>query len=968
MELGGDELPASLRERYEVREILGRGSMGVVYGGVDRSSGQAVAIKVLPPQKSADEEAKKRLEREASSARALNHSAIVQVLDADPEDGWMAMEHVQGESLRARLERVGRLSGPETVLLGGALLSGLEAAHRAGIIHRDVKPANIMLTEPGPGVVVPCKLADFGIATMRDARLTETGKFLGTPAYMAPEQLRARTVDARVDIYAAGATLFETCTGLRLHTESASVLDPEAEVLAATADPRLAAAIARAVDDRPEARFASAAEFAVALTGQGSLSEAIAPAPAPAETTQTVLNSKRRPSRRLLRSIAIGAAFLGLIAAAYLSLGPRTPLATKSTPRIALFPCENHSSDTNLSYATAGVPYLLGLGLSDLPDVEVLGYYQLAARASNAAELFEVAKTLGATHVVRGEIRKASSEADLDAPGGPLSLELEITLLDGTSILRLSRRTTATDLTRVALESREPILRAILGSLPESLPTAAPPPLDELFLLGVEAIEQHRVAEAVTKLSRARTLSGPTGELEYYLALSTWWNGAPIAEVLGHADAGLSLGVSSPKRRFLESLKLMLGNRYAESIAAFQLAHARWPEDRDILYGLFEAQYHGGQPREAIATYRALLQRSPRFRLGLIHVITWAVTQYDAPTIAWANAIIEPLGYEWAYWRARILLAHRDYEGARKVLGELTDAKRAADRSTGFAYAQNALVEANLGSGATELAEAIVGVSVEAGTAAAYRYAIAVARGSEAVAERREALAVIAALSSEHIKIDRYSEVAMVELSLATPERLREIDQKLTELSPAEGPSGPVIGGANPPAGAIASLNAPLELRTSVLRAIVRGLLHDEDGLRSLDPYPETLAIVRAFRAEWAGDARAAAQAWADSAAAGADGRFIPFERYREAEQRALLGDRSGVVERCGEAIEPRLFAQGWAAVVGPCLLLTAEAEQALGHPALAQAAVDRLLALRTKAGGSDPFAERLAKLRSRLP
>ena len=943
MELGGEELPASLSARYEVREILGRGSMGVVYGGVERSSGRAVAIKVLPPQKSADEEAKKRLDREASSARALSHPAIVQVLAADPEDGWMAMEHIHGESLRARLERVGQLSGPETVTLGVALLSGLEAAHRAGIIHRDVKPANILLTEPGPGVVVPCKLADFGIATMRDARLTETGKFLGTPAYMAPEQLRARTVDARVDIYAAGATLFETCTGLRLHTESASVLDPEGEVLASTQDPRLAAAIARAVDDRPEARFASAAEFAAALTGDAEVSARFAPlitaptrSPERSEGTQTVLSAEPPPRRRALQWSAIGAALLGLIAAAYVSLTSRPDApAIHGRPRVALFPCENHSSDTNLGYATAGVPYLLGLGLSDLPDVEVLGYYQLAARATTPAELPEVARTLGATHVVRGEIRKVDD--------GQLSLELEISLLDGASILRLSRRTTAADLTRVALEAREPILRAILGSLPENLPTAAPPPLDELFLLGVEAIEQHRVSEAVTKLSRARTLSGPTGELEYYLALSTWWNGAPIAEVLGHVDGGLQLGLSAPKRRFLESLKLMLGNRYGESIAAFRQAHERWPEDRDILYGLFEAQYHGGHPREAVASYRALLQRSPRFRLGLIHVITWAVTQYDAPTIAWASTIIEPLGYEWAYWRARILLAHRDYEGARKVLGELTDAKRASERSTGYIYAQNALVEANLGSGATELAEAIVAVSVEAGAAAAYRYAIAVARGSEAAVERREVMAVIGALSSEHIKIDRYSEVTMVELGRAGPERLREIDQGITELSPPD---------------------APLELRTAVLRAIVRGLLRDDDGLGSLDSYPEVLAIVRAFRAEWAGDARAAAQAWADAAAAGADGRFIPFERYREAEQRALLGERAAVVERCGEAIEPRLFAQGWAAAVGPCLVLTAEAEQALGHPERAKAAIDRFRGLRTKAPANDPLAIRLAKLR----
>jgi hypothetical protein len=199
--------------RFEVGELIGEGAMGVVHQGIDRATGARVAIKVVQATSTRTLDALRRFAAEASAAAAITHPAVVRMFDVDiSSDGllFQVQELIDGEALARMMERA--WSPGEVARLGAVLCEALAAAHAVGVVHRDVKPENIMLTAAAPGL----KLLDFGIAKLYAAvhghggdAVTRTGMIIGTPAYMAPEQvLGASEVSDRADVYAAGVVLF----------------------------------------------------------------------------------------------------------------------------------------------------------------------------------------------------------------------------------------------------------------------------------------------------------------------------------------------------------------------------------------------------------------------------------------------------------------------------------------------------------------------------------------------------------------------------------------------------------------------------------------------------------------------------------------------------------------------------------------------------------------------------------------
>jgi eukaryotic-like serine/threonine-protein kinase len=201
---------------YTVTTTLGRGGYGEVFGATHSVIGRDVAIKVLHAKWSDDAEAVRRFVAEAQAVNAVRHPNIVDIVDFGTlEDGrhYHVMERLRGESLRARLDAKGVLSIAEAVEILRPIAAALDAAHNAGIVHRDVKPENVFLHQDGDHEIV--KLIDFGLAKLASTELapTQSGVIMGTPAYMAPEQCRGQAVDARTDAYAFGVLAYELLTG-----------------------------------------------------------------------------------------------------------------------------------------------------------------------------------------------------------------------------------------------------------------------------------------------------------------------------------------------------------------------------------------------------------------------------------------------------------------------------------------------------------------------------------------------------------------------------------------------------------------------------------------------------------------------------------------------------------------------------------------------------------------------------------
>ncbi|HEY3788360.1 MAG TPA: serine/threonine-protein kinase, partial [Urbifossiella sp.] len=199
---------------FDIKRVVGRGGMGVVLQAYDTCLQRDVAVKVLDPQLANNEVARKRFCREARAAAAVTHDNLVAVhqVDEDPISGlpYLVMQLVLGESLEQRLKRSGALGPEEVAKLGQQAAAGLAAAHAGGLIHRDIKPGNILLEEHGDRV----KLTDFGLARgIEDVRLTRSGFVAGTPLYMAPEQAHGETVDRRSDLFSLGSVLYEAATG-----------------------------------------------------------------------------------------------------------------------------------------------------------------------------------------------------------------------------------------------------------------------------------------------------------------------------------------------------------------------------------------------------------------------------------------------------------------------------------------------------------------------------------------------------------------------------------------------------------------------------------------------------------------------------------------------------------------------------------------------------------------------------------
>lgn len=300
--------------RYQVEAQIGQGGMASVYRAEDIQLGRKVAVKVLHAQYAEDQEFVERFRREAKAAAQLQHPGIVSVYDTGSWDGtwYIAMELLEGPTLKERLVAEGRIAPGEAIAITEQILRAVRAAHRDGIIHRDLKPHNVILDEEGRP-----KVTDFGIARRGASDMTATGSILGTAHYIAPEQAQGEVITPRTDLYAVGVVLYEMLTGRTPFEGDSAVSIALAHVnntprsprsLVPEISPALDAVVLRALAKRPSDRFADADAFLAALS---DAARGIAPVYAPPTGEHETAYVERRGTtadRRALTEEEVAAA------------------------------------------------------------------------------------------------------------------------------------------------------------------------------------------------------------------------------------------------------------------------------------------------------------------------------------------------------------------------------------------------------------------------------------------------------------------------------------------------------------------------------------------------------------------------------------------------------------------------------------------------------------------------------------
>jgi len=401
---------------YRLLEKIGEGGMGVVFRASDQRLDRNVALKVLPPGTLTDEAARKRFRKEALALAKLSHPNIGVIYDFNTQDGvdFLVMEYIAGNTLAVKL--AGRsLAEKEVVALGAQIAAALEEAHEQGVVHRDLKPGNVMVTPKGLA-----KVLDFGLAKLlRPAgdveatqTFTETQGVAGTLPYMAPEQLRGEALDARTDIYALGCVLYELTTGRRAFAEHSAPRLTDAILHQPPVAPRalnsrisaeLERIILKCLEKEAENRYQSAKELSVDLRRLAAPTSTAAAPPAP---------------RARMRWRAAAGALAGLILLAALLLGFNVGwrnrlLGRAATPHIeslAVLPLENLSHDPEQEYFADGMTEALLTELTKISALKVISRTSVMQYKGAKKPLPKIAQELGVEGIIEGSVLREGDQ------------------------------------------------------------------------------------------------------------------------------------------------------------------------------------------------------------------------------------------------------------------------------------------------------------------------------------------------------------------------------------------------------------------------------------------------------------------------------------------------------------------------------------------------------------------------------
>jgi tetratricopeptide (TPR) repeat protein len=575
---------------YQVLSRLGAGGMGEVYLAYDARLDRRVALKSPSDAWLADPEAHPRLQREARAAARLTHPNIAAVYDVFEADGrpFIVMEYVEGESLAALLAR-GRLPLERALAIGASLCEALSAAHAAGVVHRDLKPGNLMIT-PSGGL----KVLDFGLAKSPGGdtltTITTPGRVLGTPGFVAPEQLLGRPATARSDVYSAGAILFELIGGRTpwegVDVESVSLLSPPPRLDAVTSDvPHdLADVVARALEPDPARRCESAARLATDLR---HVQERI-------QTKTTVAVTVPRPNAkrtrwrdpRILTAAAVVAALaIGIPIWRQRHVSPSvTTIVAGAAPVVAVLPLDILSGDPNIQYLGAGLADTLRTKLAGVHGLAVVSRTEIADAQKRQTDPASLMRALGATWLITGGVQETADR-----------IQISVNLLTGDA------RTIAA------------------GEVFEDM-TA------NIFALQERIAERlaARMLGSVSDEDRAQLSASPTTNVQ---ALADYYRGRKLLEMPGgqHVDEAIAafkaaVAADDHYAEGVAGLAEAYWSKYLETRdAAFartaveeaQRASRMAPQQTEVRYALATIYQGSGRAEDATVELKAVLDQQP---------------------------------------------------------------------------------------------------------------------------------------------------------------------------------------------------------------------------------------------------------------------------------------------------------------------------------------------------------------------
>jgi serine/threonine-protein kinase len=601
--------------------------MGEVYRALDTRVGRTVAIKVLPSEAADQPDRRQRFEREARAVARLNHPHICALYDVGRQDGveFLVMEYLDGETLAARLAR-GPLPLDEALTHGAALAGALARAHREGITHRDIKPSNVMLTEGG------VKLLDFGLAKLRErgdaaaphsalddlstgAALSPEGTLVGTIAYMSPEQLEGRPVDARTDIYALGLIVYEMITGQRAFAKGsqagliAAILTEDPPPMTAL-QPKTPAAVERiiltALAKDPNTRWQHA----------GDLAREIAWVAADSHTTTVNGTAPAPPAARHPWMIAATAVIVAAVGAGAVWLvrggqfaGGAPPSGVRS---LVILPCRAGGDPSTQAYCD-GLTDTLSAKLTPLAILRGLQMTStLEVRQRGVKDAANARREFGATLILEGGILRASDALRVNYVLVDAMTLRQIDAFSGTAAMgdpfALQDRVATWAIGVLAMRLNDAERQTLTAS-----GTRAPGALD-LYLEGrgyaLDYQKPGNADAAIDRFTRAIELDGRFAHAQAGLGGALWlkYEATHDAALVSQARAACVRAAaldpySTAAHICLGTVALGTGG-FDEAVREFQRAVDREPTNDEATLGLARAQARTGTPDAAEATYK----------------------------------------------------------------------------------------------------------------------------------------------------------------------------------------------------------------------------------------------------------------------------------------------------------------------------------------------------------------------------